>query len=524
MKNSSSKSLITNIKKNSFKNINNSNIIDLTHSTSSYRNNKNPKNEKFQINCNCNKASKTSSIKQINCINNENEEELTIIQNLWDDLGITERYQDEFLKYIFSINNEQEISDIFYYEKNNLIKLRESLIKLSAEITNRDNNIFKLKQYNTILEQYFLEKKDKIDSIIFDKIQNIIKFLRLNTVNIINQIGKVREISSFYELKGKWNPDRANRAYLYKSDYILNMYKHINFINNSILFNFIETNNGIKKTDLFFSNVKYIITNDNTKLKIPISIELKNVINKCKYIILQDNLLNNIKRDNIFIKQRKILSSKTRSKNNILTKCQSDICLANDSDSKKFMTMFGHNKINLSRTLYYLKKTMGNNYEKMFISSNKKINKNFNFHKNMEIMDKYFNIKRPINMNDENNMNINNNFNNNKINIEHLNIKEEDKSNNIINRNINSKIIVEHINIESEEYKNKNNQLKENNDKFIILNYNENDENLKNKEDIINIKEKENNNEIKDNDLTKKEIKGYNNLSIEQIKNTEKSE
>ena len=65
------------------------------------------------------------------------------------------------------------------------------------------------------------------------------------------------------------------------------------------------------------------------------------------------------------------------------------------------MTLFGHNKINLSRTLYYLKKTMGNNYEKMFISDNSKRHRTLNLKKKLEIMDKYFHVNKH-NINNEN--------------------------------------------------------------------------------------------------------------------------
>ena len=88
------------------------------------------------------------------------------------------------------------------------------------------------------------------------------------------------------------------------------MPKNIKFINKSILFNYIETDNHSQSTDLFFSNCKNIITDDNKKIKIPISIELRNAINKCKYIILQDNLFNNIKNDNYMTGNRNMFASK----------------------------------------------------------------------------------------------------------------------------------------------------------------------------------------------------------------------
>ena len=130
LKSSSQKSIknpnINKNKNNNFinnKSSNNLNNMDLSQSISSYKKNKNLKNEKYQINCeNNNKDLKSNTLKQINSTNNENEEEFTLIQNLWDDLGVTLEYQEQFLKYIISIQNEQEKNEIFFHEKNNLRK------------------------------------------------------------------------------------------------------------------------------------------------------------------------------------------------------------------------------------------------------------------------------------------------------------------------------------------------------------------------------------------------------------------
>ena len=545
MKNPSLQSSIPNSNYNinyNNKSLNNFNNNDLSQSTLSYKKSKNRINEKYQINCNNNnnsKCYKSNSVKQLNSLNNETDEELSIIESLWDDLGVEVDYQEEFKNYIRSLNDEQEKTEIYLNEKNSLRKLREALIKLSVEITNRENNIFKLKKYNSVLEKYVIDKNDQVEQNIFDKIQNTIKFLRLNAVNVINQMGKIREIASYYELKGKWDPRRANRAYLYNSHYLLNMTNNIKFINNSILFNFIETDNGIKKTDLFFSNCKNIITDDNTKLSMPISIELKNAINKCKYIILQDTLLNNIKRDNMLIKQRHMFSPKTlKIKNNILPKCQSDICLLNESDAKKYITMFGHSKVNLSRTLYYLKKTMGNDYEKMFFNSNinRKKPKNLNIKRSLDIFDKHFHIiKKNINIiNDDNNS-----MNNNKIIIEHSDIKGDDNIHNYTHKN--SKIILEHINADNEDNKINNDKInKEKIDKEKVKRIRPNEKgdnkkrmrNQKKNKDInhlINEKEKQNiiiskNENEKESKIKEDDIVNINNNKNEKIEKNNENE
>ena len=387
--------------------------------------------------------------------------------------------------------------------------------------------------------------KKEIEVNFFDKISNIIKFLRINAVNIILQIEKIREKCSYCELKGKYILNNANKSYLYDENYLVNMPNNIKFINKSILFNYIETDNHAQNTDLFFSNCKNIITDDNKKLKIPISIELKNAINKCKYLILQDNLLNNIKNDNLMtINRNKFYPKKIGIKNSYnsynsnnfmpsstikkLNKCNSELSLLNRDDSRKFMTMFGHNKVNLSRTLYYLKKTMGNDYENLFLSSNK--NRKLDMKQSEEIMDKYFHLHKQINE-DENN--IINNSNNNKVILEN----KIDEENNFTNKTNNNKNNIENIynnkydindknsNRSNEMNINKYKKEKEKNKRKKVSNKSKN-KNSKSKKKEMN--DKDNNKELNNNNNSinenEREDDKYNNYDLEKNNNDKKNE
>ena len=74
-------------------------------------------------------------------------------------------------------------------------------MKLTGEISNRDNNIFKLKKYCVELDKYALDKNmEEVPSDLFEKIQSTIKLYRINTVNVINKIMRLRELFSYYEL------------------------------------------------------------------------------------------------------------------------------------------------------------------------------------------------------------------------------------------------------------------------------------------------------------------------------------
>ena len=184
--------------------------------------------EKFQINC------QSQDKKENN--NNENEEEFSIIRSLWDDLGVNIEYQEEFKNYISELKLEEQKNEILNYEKNHLRKFREALLKLSNEISNRDNNILKIKKYCNELDKYSLDLKikkycneldkysldkstEELPQNIFENIQKVIKFYRINTVNVINKIMRLREISSYYELTKKWDPTLANRSYFYNKLY-----------------------------------------------------------------------------------------------------------------------------------------------------------------------------------------------------------------------------------------------------------------------------------------------------------------
>ena len=527
MKNTSLKYSFPTINKSSSQ-ANNINNLSLTQSNSSLKRNQNKKDN----------------------IENEVDEELSIIENLWDDLGVSINYQEEFKKFIRSVDNEQEKNEYLFLEKNKLRKFRESLLKLSVEISNRESNIFKLKKYNNYLEKYTKEKKE-IEVNFFDKITAIIKFLRINAVNIIILMDKIREKCSYYELKGKYILNNANKSYNYDENYLINMSKNLKFINKSILFNYIETDNHTQNTDLFFSNCKNIITDDNKKLKIPISIELKNAINKCKYIILQDTLFNNIKNDNLMVSNRHIFSPKRigikNSYNNRtiipsttikkISKSNSELSLLSGSDSRKFMTMFGHNKVNLSRTLYYLKRTMGNDYENLFLSLNK--HKKLDMKKSGEIMDKYFHLHNQLNE-DENNMISNNN--NNKTILE----KKNDEENNFTNKSNNNKKINIERNYLDEKKENAYNDKYDKNDKDNKISNRSNEMNInkskkekekeknKSKKVVNKNKSKSTKKEVNDNNKNKelnnnniineREDDKYNNYDSEKNKHNKRNE
>ena len=496
-----------------------------------------------------------------------------IMKSLWNDLGVNIEYQKQFENSINEIKEEREKAEMIIHEKNHLKKFREILIKLSEEISNRDEIIYKLKKYCNELDKYTYDKniypekinenenENEVLSSLFKSIYNNINLYRISTVNIVNRMTKVREVSSYYELNNKWDASNINRTYIFRKNYLISMCNDIEFINNSSLIDYIQTfnENDSANVDLFFSNWNYLKTNNYIKYNLSISKELQKEIIKCKYIILQDNLLNKIKKEtkkllklkkNIFSPRSNPNHSVGNNYSKFSKKARSELHLVNHETENKFFEIFGHNQVNLSRTLYYLKKTMGDNYGNMFLSGNKI--DSYNTPRNLDIMNNYFALNNNYNIiSNENNENekLNASYNSKDISeksdlkklemINNLLSNESESNNNISNNLKNSNNISQKNSKIFDKKKNINNINK--NKKFeyiinkcenieIIPNYDSNEKNKNtikkrnSKKKIKKGKSKDKNKEEKNSDINNKDMKIINaeNIFIEREKVEEK--
>ena len=489
-----------------------------------------------------------------------------IMKSLWNDLGVNIEYQKQFENNINEIKDELEKAEMVIHEKNHLKKFREILIKLSEEISNRDEIIYKLKKYCNELDKYTYDKniypeknnenenENEVLSSLFKSIYNNINLYRISTVNIVNRMTKVRELSSYYELNNKWDASNINRTYIFRKNYLISMCNDIDFINNSSLLDYIQTfnENDSPKVDLFLSNWNYLKTNNYIKYNLSISKELQKEIIKCKYIILQDNLLNKIKKEtkkllklkkNIFSPRSNPNHSVGNNYSKFSKKARSELHLVNHETENKFFEIFGHNQVNLSRTLYYLKKTMGENYGNMFLSGNKI--DSYNTPRNLDIMNNYFALN--------NNYNIISNENNEKEKLnatcnsrdisEKAELKKLEMINNLLSNESENNINLKNSNDISKKNskifeKMKNNNIIQNKksedvikkSEDLQINSNETNEKNKNikkrnsKKKIKKVKEEDKNKEEKNNDINNKDMKIINteNIFIERKKVEEK--
>ena len=437
-------------------------------------------------------------------------EEYSIIQRIWNNLGVTYKYKVHFDNFIKSCS-EAQLKSVFANEKKNLKRLGEALVKLSKEINARENNIHSLKRYinslvnsNNYFEDDENEKIKKNRENIIMNIISLIKSLRLNSVNTVTHFLKVREIVTYYTLVRKIDLKEINKDYKYDENYLNKMKNDMLFLNEyPQLSKYFDMN--YNEIDAFLTNFAPKSSNNfnyskinSHKVKIPVSDDLLKVIYQCRYFLLQEGFFNDMKllsdnnavtdnyaynqiinndvnniskvSNNVLNTSKKHSTSKIQffkdDNNEIKAKKEISYIYNNnynknieEKDIKKFMGNNRYENENMNRNLDLLRKKMGKDYNLLFLKNNKK---NFN-------NDLY---------NNNNNLNVNGSevlfrkpFGNNQIIIEREERKEKPKdvfilnNNAILNKNENDekeelKKLVDNACEENDQLKNEINNLK----------------------------------------------------------------
>ena len=293
-------------------------------------------------------------------LRDDNDEQFGEIELLWDELGITDEYQDQFEIYLNSMNNRETKNRFIMIEKNNLNKLKDSLIKFSKEKMNRNKNIELLKNLNIVLKENNIFNENKISKDLLKEIIDCIKAIRINAVNIINSLIKVRESMNCYSLEDKINFERIHKNFLFDNNYLLKINSELSFLKYSEIDKIFEKIEDEEENfDTFLT--KYVKIKKNEKEIIPISKELMNAIDKSRYYIMQDSFLNNIRTKKLLKLNNKHTSTQKFNKN---TKVNSLMALSN-------MGFRDNNNNFMDVKLHKLKNELGNDYNNIFLNTNK---------------------------------------------------------------------------------------------------------------------------------------------------------
>ena len=234
--------------------------------------------------------------------NNEDKiiNEFKVIQILWDDLGVSNEYKLKFENFIAN-HNQEEIIQYLNFEKITLKKYKDIIIKLSKEIINRENNIKNLKEIDELIGKTYRKENKKLNESIMKNIEKIINLLRITSVNIISYMNKIQEFSSYKVINGKYILNKMKKELLYDKNYLNKMISDIEFIkySNLIIYFDILPNAQIDTFFTFFNN------------NFPIGKDLLKAIFQAQYILMENNILNEI--DN----EKKIIFSNNKFYNSL---------------------------------------------------------------------------------------------------------------------------------------------------------------------------------------------------------------
>ena len=253
------------------------------------------------------KTNKTEQKTRILRMNNSFQEEMNELKDLWKSLGITTEYQINFWKLLSKYTDKEIIDRYISYEKKDLIQLKSEIEKLKKEILKRENDLEKLRKIDIIYrenenmynyyknsdsneeneEQLNKYKDNKI--IIENDIENLLKSLRLHTINTVLLFSKFRNQYNYYFTSGKIDINQISNENQFDYNYLAKVKTDTNFLVDTslvTLYNFSNFENdpfllSLLKKSKDNNEYKYLTATEDTL----------NTINQCMYIIDQEEMI-----------------------------------------------------------------------------------------------------------------------------------------------------------------------------------------------------------------------------------------
>ena len=217
--------------------------------------------------------------------------EISILDQIWDELEIIWEYREAFSIYVRNMNDEYK-QNIILQEKNNLKKYKKALINLKKEISIREDNILLLKRYNNRLDNF--NNNDQLTNII-EAVINLVQKLRINAINIVKEYSKIENISKNYSNLNKITKKIIKTEYSYDPNYLYKMQDDLLFLKESTLSKYFEMDN--KYIDPFLTNF-CSISKDTNKATVSNSTDIIGLINESRYILLQKKMFDKISQNN----------------------------------------------------------------------------------------------------------------------------------------------------------------------------------------------------------------------------------
>ena len=330
-------------------------------------------------------------------------EEYEIVKELWEKLGVTENYVNNFDFILNGKSNDRDsVLEMIIGEKKQMKKFRFELMKVISEITKRENKINDLKQFiktyeqiEELIKQKEKEKKKENNEITENKdeknlkksknigevnkeliendIHDCLKSLRLRTINTVNIITKFK--TAYFNLfNNKINLEFIKKKYGFNDKYLVKLNNDLDFLKNTIIkkiYHFSEK--GGDPFLLCISDKCGDPADIPQYRQLPISNEILSVVKNFKFSLEQEEVFSMIKNKN----------NKNSNNSNISYKYKSNVINAYKSPyNKNNMNVYNNaysteynNPITNSFSSYNRNNIKFNNYNTNFYNNNKYDNK-----------------------------------------------------------------------------------------------------------------------------------------------------
>ena len=279
-------------------------------------NNKNEKNNKNQL-----------SIDESDLL-----EEFEIIKVMWSKFGVTKKYQENFVNFINSLEKKDSIRQFLLLEKKQMQKFKYDLTQLLKKIIHRNDEVNNLKQliklYSNILNEkkfYHEKENENLENLsvlnekkVISDINQSLLTVRVNTINVINQIKNFSFQNSYYFYMNKIDLNKIKNDYYYNDEYLLSIKNDLDFVQNPEMQNLYDFQNLCGNDPFFLSFTKFpddSETNRYNKLKLPISEKMLIEIQNCLFFLYQAEICIKTKNNNIMNKN-KIINFLNNNSNN----------------------------------------------------------------------------------------------------------------------------------------------------------------------------------------------------------------
>ena len=233
----------------------------------------------------------------------EFKEDFSLIEAMWDDIGVLPTYRKAFETKARTLPKNQQ-KELIKYENEELKHIRNNLKEYNKYFTNRNDAINKLKKYNEVFVQSYSNGKEILGDAFVKDIEKAISEIRIYSVNLIMIFEKLRKLTSYGVNHGKYDLTKANKAYKYNSQILFLLDEDLSFLQWSPFWKYFNINE--EEYDTFLVNIASNHNSNNNAQQLHKSYQQSSSNGTIINADINEDLMNSIKRCQFIKKQEEI--------------------------------------------------------------------------------------------------------------------------------------------------------------------------------------------------------------------------